>query len=121
MEKFNANSLEVEQYVHTLASKKRIKSFYPQAISRKLNIPTDLVFIELTDLAKKGRIHLRYEIKCLEDLDTIKTVDNYKDMIGKKIFCTSCGKEIEINYNNIYPIFFIDHEYKEHIKKKIKD
>lgn len=121
MSKFNASSLEIEDYVKEIASKARIQAFYPQTISRKLNIPIDIVLIKLSELKEDGRIELKYEIKCLEDLNTIETVDYYDRLIGEKVFCEICGEEIEINYNNIYPIFYINNEYREYIKKKILD
>lgn len=121
MSKFNANSVEIEDYVKEIAKKARIEAFYPQTISRKLNIPIDIVLIELASLKEDGRIELKYEIKCLEDLNTIKTVDDYNKLIGEKVFCEMCGREIEINYNNIYPIFYINNEYREYIKKKMID
>lgn len=116
---FNTNAVEIEDYVEGIARKSRVESFYPQAISRKLNIPIELVLIELEKLIPVGKIFIRYEIKCLEDSNTICTVNDYKDSLGKKLFCEICGKDITINYNNIYPVYYINEEYKEYLKKKV--
>ena len=64
-------------------------------------------------------LEVKYEIKCLIDLSTIKTVNDYNTLVGKAIFCDICGREINITYNNVYPIFYINKEYREYVKKKV--
>lgn len=120
MTEFNKNLCIIREYVADLASKRRINKFYPQTISRNIGIPLDLVLIELTKLVDDGLILLKYEIRCDEDSDlsTLCVVDNYIDLLNTKKFCEVCGNEIEISYNNIYPIYYIKDEYKEYIKKK---
>lgn len=117
MAKFDANSIEIEEYVENVAKKSRIKAFYPQTVSRKLNIPIDIVLIELSKLVEAGRIELKYEIKCLDDLNTIETIADYSKVINKKLFCEICGEYIEINYSNIYPIYYICDDYRNYLKK----
>lgn len=120
MYKFNVDSAEIEGYVEDIAKKIRIISFYPQTISRKLNIPIDIVLIELSELVKKGKIYLKYQIRCLNDLTTIETVYEYKDILGKEIQCNICGDNIKVTYGNIYPVYYISEEYREFIKKNCK-
>ncbi len=119
MSGFNTNAVEIEEYIREMAKKDRIKAFYPQTISRKLNIPIDIVWAQLMTLSNQGgRIHLQYEVKCLEDLNTLTTVEECKAIIGKELTCEICGERIEVTYNNLYPIFRIDEEYKRCVKKK---
>lgn len=119
LSKFNANSVKIEDYVEEIAKKSRIKSFYPQTVSRKLKIPIDIVLIELSKLSQEGRIHLRYQIRCLEDLNTIEIVEEYKGLLDKEVCCEICGEKIKITYSNIYPVFYINEEYRAYIKKKV--
>ena len=118
MAKFNANSAKIEDYVEEIARKPKIKSFYPQTVSRKLNIPMDIVLIELSKLSEAGRIDLKYQIRCLDDLNTIYVVEQYTDILDKEVFCNICGENIKVTYSNIYPVFFVNEEYREYIKKK---
>lgn len=118
MAKFNANSAKVEDYVKEIARKSRIKSFYPQTVSRKLNIPMDIVLIELSKLSEDGRIDLKYQIRCLDDLNTIDVVDQYENLLDKEVSCNICGENLVVTYSNIYPVFYINEEYKEYVKKK---
>lgn len=118
MTKFNANSVKIEDYVEEIARKSRVKAFYPQTVSRKLNIPIDIVLIELSKLTDNGKLELKYEIKCLDDLNTIKTISEYNELIDKEIFCEICSENIKITYSNIYPIFYICEDYREYLKKK---
>ncbi len=120
MSRFNVNSAEIEDYVEEMAKNPRKDAFYPQTVSRKLNIPLDIVLLELSRLRDDGKIDLKYEIRCLEDLNTIITVDDYNSLLEKELFCEMCGKEINITYNHVYPIFYINNEYKEHVKKNCK-
>lgn len=71
----NVNLCQIKDYVEAMARKERVKSFYPQTVSRKLSIPLELVAIELPKLVTEGCIELKYEIRC-DELHIIKTVDN---------------------------------------------
>ncbi|MDU6337425.1 MAG: hypothetical protein E6594_16775 [Clostridium sporogenes] len=118
MAKFNANSAKIEDYVEEISKKSRINSFYPQTVSRKLAIPIDIVLIELSKLSEEGKIDLKYQIRCLDDLNTIQVVDAYEDILDKEICCNICGENIKVTYSNIYPVFYVNKEYKEYLKKK---
>lgn len=120
MAKFNINSQRIKDYIEDMAKQARKISFYPQAISRKLNIPIDLVMIELTNLMNEGIVDLKYEIRCSDDLNIIKTVDNYENIIHTELYCDECGNYVEITNSNIYPIYNINEEYKKYIKSKKK-
>jgi len=115
----NVNLCQIKEYVESLARKERVKSFYPQTVSRKLGIPLELVVIELPKLVNEGLIELKYEIRC-DELHTLETVDNYMDYLNNDLFCNICGEQIEIEYSNIYPIYYINDEYKEFLKKNKK-
>ena len=118
MSKFNVNSALVEEYVEEVAKKVRVKSFYPQTVSRKLNISLEIVLIELSTLVQNGKLNLKYEVRCLEDLNTIETIENYQETLGTNIHCEICGENIKVEYGNIYPVYYIDKEYREFVKKK---
>ncbi|MDF2610057.1 MAG: hypothetical protein K0R92_1531 [Lachnospiraceae bacterium] len=118
MSDLNINLCQIKDYIEYLARKSRVNYFYPQTISRKLYIPIDLIVIELSKLVNDGVIELRYEIRCSDDLNIIDTLDNYDDLFNKKVHCEICGDEIEISYNNIYPVYYINPTYKDYVKKK---
>ena len=118
MSKFNENFCLVQDYICTLGKNQRMESFYPQTLSRKLNIPLDLVLIELAKLEESGLVQLKYEVKhneaCVES--TLCIVDDCQDLINTEYLCDLCGENITITYNDIYPLYFITDEYKKYLK-----
>ncbi len=117
MKKFNENLAEIQKYVEKLAASGRVKSFRPEAVSRELGLPLEIVMIELLKIKEEGKIKLNYEVRCLPHLDTLTKVDSGEEIVGKREFCAKCGKDIEITLKNLYPIFNITDEYKEFLKK----
>ena len=63
-----------------------------------------------------GVLDLRYEVKC-GDRHDIDTVSNYSNHYDKEIFCNDCNDLIPIGFSNIYPVYHINREYKNYIKK----
>lgn len=118
MSRLNLNLCLIQDYVDTLASKQRVKKFYPQTVSRKLNMPLEIVVIELTKLIQEGKIELKYEIRCSEDLNRIDNVIDYNPLIDDTRFCEVCGENVEITYSDVYPVYYISEEYKK-LKKKL--
>lgn len=113
------NFLKVDTYINDIATIGKIGSFYPQLISRKLSIPLDSVMVELMKCVDNGKLIFKYEIRCLDDLTTIKTLDgseNIYNILGNDVECPRCGDIFSINYANIYPIFYIDDEFRSMVK-----
>ena len=118
MSTFNENAIEVQKCIESMALRSRIVSFYPESVSRKLGIQLDIIIIELNKLCDDGILELKYEIKCTENFDLVNTVIDYKEYLGTSILCKYCGEEFQVEYNNIYPVYYIAKEYKEYVKKK---
>lgn len=114
------NFLKVDTYINNMSTIGEIDSFYPQLISKKLNIPLDLVMVELMKCVDNGKLIFKYEIRCLDDLTTIQKLDgseNIYNILGNDVECPRCGAIFSVNYANIYPIFYIDDEFRSMVKK----
>jgi hypothetical protein len=115
------SKFDIDSYVEQLASNKNIKSFYPTVISKELGIPFPEVFSRLSELVSIGYIKLKYEIRCDFDSNCIEIVDDYSDILGSIIECDQCGEDISITLENIIPIYYINPEYRDTLKKKSQD
>ena len=83
---FNSNLFMIQDYIVLLAQKEE-KVFYPQTISRILDIPMDLVVTELNKLISEGLICLKYQIRCNNDLHTLCEVDDFNNILNNSIYC----------------------------------
>lgn len=115
--KFNKNYKLIEQYIENAALSSKIMSVYPETISRRLGISIDLVVDEMIGIVNKGYVQVKYEIRCVESLDVIEEVDDYRPLINKELDCTICGKNEIISYSNIYLKYVINEEYRDFIKE----
>ena len=115
------NFFEIDTYIGELATLENLDSFYPQMVSRRLNIPLELVMVGLLKCVENKKLVLEYEIRCLDDFNTIKTLSSINEIIGEYIECTTCGEDFQVSYANIFPKFLIDTDYKSIIKKKQKN
>ncbi|WP_283697391.1 hypothetical protein [Clostridium perfringens] len=116
LNKFNYNSQRIKDYIEYLSINFDEVSFYPRAISNVLNLELHFVISELNNLIGRGIIDLKFEIRTTDDLKLIKIVDRYYDILNQKICCSS-GETFIITEKNIYPIYFINKEYKDYIQK----
>ncbi|XZM35258.1 hypothetical protein ACSXAY_17985 (plasmid) [Clostridium perfringens] len=116
LNKFNYNSQRIKDYIEYLSINFDEVSFYPRAISNVLNLKLHFVIAELNNLIGRGIIDLKFEIRTTDDLKLIKIVDRYYDILNQKICCIS-GETFIITEKNIYPIYFINKEYKDYIQK----
>lgn len=116
LNKFNYNSQRIKDYIEYLSINFDEVSFYPRAISNVLNLELHFVISELNNLIGRGIIDLKFEIRTTDDLKLIKIVDRYYDILNQKISCSS-GETFIITEKNIYPIYFINKEYKDYIQK----
>ncbi|AND84303.1 hypothetical protein GTH52_06910 [Clostridium tyrobutyricum] len=113
------NEFEIDSYIEKLASNKNVKSFYPIAICKMLKFPIKLVINRLNKLVNMGYLKLKFEIRC-DNFDIMDIVDSYEDYLGKNIECEDCDSvtEFVIGLENIFPIYYINDNYREYIKKK---
>ncbi|CEP67906.1 Uncharacterized [Moorella glycerini] len=111
---------DVDEWVRSISSLP-IVSFYPTAVAKATGLPLTDVFNRLLYLVNDGKLRLLWEIRCpnYDCVRTLEIVDDPKKIIGKSIYCTSCGEEIEeISSDNIFPAFQISPEYKARVIKK---
>lgn len=116
LNKFNYNSQRIKDYIEYLSVNFDEASFYPKAISDILNLQLHFVIAELNNLIESGIVNLKFEIRTTDDLKLIKIVNKYHDILNQKICCSSRETFI-ITEKNIYPIYFINKEYKDYIQK----
>lgn len=95
-----------------------VKYFYPTAITKATNTPLPDAFEYLLTLVQSGVLNIKWEIRCpnLDCLQTIKTVDSLDEIIEEYIEC-GCGKEVLLTRDIVFPIFEINPDYKEYVKK----
>lgn len=115
---FNVNLYRIQDYVITLAKKKEIKYFYPQTISRVLDIPLDLVVDELTKLTSEGFIFLKYQIRCKTDSHILYEIEDFNELLNKNIYCEQCGSNLNVTFDEIYPTYYISNELIEYLNIK---
>lgn len=115
---FNPKNQMVRDYVEKLAAKPRLISFYATEISNSLSITIEESFEELNKLVKEGILNIKYEIRTIPGLDKIETVTEFQKIIGKKIEYD--GMEYIIMYENIFPVYFIDENFKDYLKNTKK-
>ncbi|MGL4876136.1 MAG: hypothetical protein ACRC30_15965 [Clostridium sp.] len=109
---------KVDKYINDVACIGKVEAFYPQTVSRKLNIPLEIVMAELMKCVQIEKLHLKYEIRCLTDLNVLKIADSIDELIGENVECNICGEEFQITPSNIYLKFYIDEDFIKEAKKK---
>ncbi|KPU45799.1 hypothetical protein OXPF_05880 [Oxobacter pfennigii] len=112
-----ANIYDIDAYVDQIALRSFVRSFSPIAVSKVLNLPLNPVIERLNYLKDGKKLTLKYEIRCYEDSNIIKVVDDFSGFIGKKLYCKNCDDEIEVGLDNIFPVYYIDDDYREYLKK----
>jgi hypothetical protein len=112
------NKFIIDTYVEKMASISSIKSFTPNSLSKALDIPLPFAIERLNKLVEDAKLILKYEIRC-DNADLIEIVDEFSNLIGKDIYCKICDGDIEVSFENIFPIYYFDESYREHLKKKI--
>lgn len=115
-----ANKFDIDSLINQMAVSSTLKSFYAISICRKLNLPIDPVLERLNYLVSGSVLNVKYEIRCDNDSHIIAIVDNYKSLLGKDVMCSHCDRMIIVDLENIYPLYFFNNEYVEHLKKKPK-
>lgn len=119
MGRFNANKIEIQQCVEQLARTKSIRSFYPEYICGVLGIPMDDVIIELKRLVEDGILELKFEIKSPESANIVKSVDDFNEYIGEDLEDIMTGEIFDVEYENIFPCYYIAKEYRDYLKKNL--
>lgn len=115
--KYEINN-KIDSYVERLASSGIVKSFYPNAITKALDIPLTPVLERLIRLVEDEILELKFEIRCHEGSHIIDVLSDYSKYINKEVYCVYCGEDVYIDLSNISPIYYIKDDYKEHLKKK---
>ncbi|ARF69543.1 hypothetical protein B7C51_20570 [Paenibacillus larvae subsp. pulvifaciens] len=114
-----ADLLDIDDWVEEAASLP-IKSFYPTAVANATGLPLDVVFNRLLRLFEDKKIDLLYEIRCPE-YECARVIKTVKDFSEVELYqqCSIHG-EFEINPDLIFPVFYINQDYKKRIIKKRK-
>lgn len=115
---FDCKVESIKKFVERLASKSRLKSFYPESVSRALGISIDIVVIELGKLVQEDKLILKYEIRKIPELDILAIVDDYQSLIDTIVDFD--GEEYKVSYANIYPVYYIDSDYRKYVQEAIE-
>ena len=110
----------IDNYIEKLANSGIVRSFYPNAINKALDIPLTPVLERLNRLVEDEILDLRFEIRCHEGSHVIDIVNDYSKYLNEEVYCVFCGEDVYIDLYNISPIYYIREEYKEYLKKKNK-
>lgn len=111
--------LMVDNLVEKIAMNNRIASFYPNTIAKITKLPMKVVIERLEKLSLVGYIEKKYEIRCNDDLELIKIINNCDNIIGKYIYCNGCDEEVEISLDNINIVYYVCEDYRLSLKKKV--
>jgi len=103
---------KILEAVNALAISK-LNKFYPTYVSKVTEIPLDIVFKHLNQMAGKGRISLLWELRCEECFRTLDTVSDIIPYLHKESMCKYCGSKVTFTRDNIFPVFYISSEYKQ--------
>lgn len=117
--KYEINS-KIDSYIERLSNSGIIKSFYPNAITKALDIPLTPTLERLNRLVEDEVLELKFEIRCHEGSHVIDILNDYSKYLDKEVYCIYCGEYVYIDMSNISPIYYIREEYKEYLKKKNK-
>ena len=103
----------VEKVVSEIAACPMIKKFYPTIIAKRAHVPLEISFRYLLDFVKQGMLTIKWEVRCIEYdcARTVITMDNIP-ADGSYEDCP-CGDEVEINTDNLFPVFLIMPEYRK--------
>ncbi len=118
MGKFNADRAKIRQCIEQLAMSRNIRSFYPEYICKLLGIEMKQVIQELQLLVEDGCLDLKYEIRSNEEVNIVKRVEDYNQVLGKTLEDNLSGEIFEVEMQNIFPCYYINKEYREYLKKK---
>ncbi len=119
LSKYEVNN-KIDSYVENLATSGIVKSFYPNAISKALDIPLTPVLNRLSRLVDDDILELKFEIRCHERAHIIDIVSDYSEYLDRERYCKFCGCNVYLDLSNISPIFYINDNYKKYLKKKKK-
>lgn len=121
MEQFEDWQIEdmVLNTVNDLAVSK-LNKFYPTYVSKATSLPLDITFKYLSEMAKKGRITLSWELSCEECYRTLKTVEDVIPILNDELICKYCGEETTFNRDNIFPVFYINEAYKKQQQNNVQ-
>lgn len=96
-----------------------VERFYPTAVAKDTGLPLDLVFRQLIGLSHIGWLDVAYEVCCEACSHPVKLVRT-KDpttLYEPDVLCELCGHEFEVTARHVFPVFFVNNQWREHQKK----
>lgn len=97
----------------------RMASFYPHYIAQKIGTSDQEIFQYLRELVLNNKLEMKWEVVCSTSgcMHSLGYYDDYKDVLGKQLICSVCGKEVDVTEDNIFPVFSFVKEYRNERKK----
>lgn len=112
------NFLEVDAWVEEFAHIP-YERFYPSAVYRRVNLPMEVVFGRLLELAKDGKLQVIFEIRCPECDRRLADYFDRKD-IPDAYVCDNCGIDFSVDEHVVNPAFRFSKSYSE-LKRSLKN
>lgn len=112
---------EVIAILDEIASCALIEKIYPTFIAKKSGYPLSEVFDILVEFVKEEMLDLEWEVRCTEygcsrTLKILKELPESEETID----CI-CGEDVEITTDNVFPVFVIPYDYRQHIISENKN
>lgn len=101
----------VDMWVKEYAEAESDEVFYPDAVAKDTGLNIRDVFERLLLLVSDGKLVLLWEVRCPVCGEAILR----EREVNCNVWCSKCKKAVEISPDVIYPLFFINPEYKEHV------
>ena len=106
----------VENILRDIVSYRLVEKFYPTFIAKKTNYSPSTIFDILTTFVDDKTLVLEWEIRCNEcECCRTLTVVQELSSIKESYSCRYCGEDVEITLEDVFPVFSLADEYREHI------
>lgn len=96
-----------------------VSKFYPTFVSKATNLPVDVVNEHLLEMVKKGKLELKWEVRCERCFRNVDTIPVQNAILDEELDCL-CGENVLVNRENVFPVYEINPIYREKIKEKFQ-
>lgn len=112
---------EIDEVIEKIAYS-RVVRFYPTYLSKVTHISLDTVFEYLLELVDDGSLHLLWEVRCsdYECNTVILRTSDLTEIMGKEIECSCCEEDLFVKKQHVFPVFEINDDFREYIRKSKK-
>lgn len=91
------------------------KKFYPTALLQDIELPLNVVFQRLLELASDRKLILQFEIRC-PNYSCVRTIDTFTTTPKQSEYTCLCGEDIEVTPDILFPVFEFTDEFKQYAR-----